>query len=202
MVLIKSCNMRRLITFALLFISLIGFAQQYQDGDLIFQHSSSSQSTAVQLATNSYYSHCGIIFHMNGEAFVFEAIEPVGVRKLDQWIASGEKSHYAVYRLKDKNISANHLETMKSYLKAQLDKHYDLGFNWSEKEMYCSELAFKAYKAIGIELCQPLPLGSFRLDHPAVKRILVQRYGSDIPYDEPMVSPGQLTESNLLYKVK
>lgn len=194
--------MRCLFIFALLFFSFIGFAQQYQDGDLIFQHSSSSQSTAVQLATNSYYSHCGIIFHMNGEAYVFEAIEPVGVRKLDQWIASGEKSHYAVYRLKDKTLTTKELETMKGYLKAQLDKHYDLGFNWSEKEMYCSELAYKAYKAIGIELCQPLPLGSFRLEHPTVKRILAPRYGTEIPYDEPMVSPGKLSESNLLYKVK
>ena len=190
-----------LFTFLLL-LSFTSCGQQYQDGDLIFQHSSSSQSTAVQLATNSYYSHCGLIFHMNGEAYVFEAIEPVGVRKLDQWIASGEKSHYAVYRLKDKTLTAKELETMKSFLKAQLDKHYDLGFNWSDTEMYCSELAFKTYKSIGIELCQPLPLGSFRLEHPTVKRILAQRYGTNIPYDEPMVSPGQLTESNLLYKIK
>ena len=184
-----------------LFLSLLSTAQTFQDGDLIFQHSSSPQSTAVQLATNSYYSHCGLIFYMNGEAYVYEAIEPVGVRKLDQWIASGEKSHYAVYRLKDKSLTSKELETMKSYLKAQLDKHYDLGFNWSDKEMYCSELAYKTYKAIGVELCEPLPLGSFRLEHPTVKRTLAQRYGSDIPYDEPMVSPGQLTESKLLFKV-
>ncbi len=188
------------LSFAFIICSL-SLAQTFKDGDLIFQHSVSSQSTAVQLATNSYYSHCGIIFHLNGEAYVFEAIEPVGVRKLDQWIASGEKSHYAVYRLKDKTLSATELETMKGYLRAQLDKHYDLGFNWSEKEMYCSELAYKAYKAIGVELCQPLPLGSFRLEHPTVKRILAQRYGSNIPYDEPMVAPGQLTESKLLFKV-
>lgn len=194
--------MRVLTICFFLCLTLLSSAQTFQDGDLIFQHSSSSQSTAVQLATNSYYSHCGLIFYMNGEAYVYEAIEPVGVRKLDQWIASGEKSHYAVYRLKDKALTPKELETMKSYLKAQLDKHYDLGFNWSDKEMYCSELAYKTYKAIGIELCEPLPLGSFRLEHPTVKRILAQRYGSDIPYDEPMVSPGQLTASKLLYKVQ
>jgi len=125
----------------------------------------------------------------------------VGVRTLEDWINSGEDQNYAVYRLKNRSLNATELSTMKSYLKNQLDKHYDLGFNWSDKEMYCSELVFKAYQQIGITLCPTQALGSFRLDHPKVKRILTQRYGNNIPYDEPMVSPGQLSDSKLLYKV-
>ena len=193
--------MRILLLFFAIISSLFGFSQSFQDGDLIFQHSVSVQSTAVQLATSSYYSHCGIIFYLNGEPYVFEAIEPVGVRTLEDWINSGEDQNYAVYRLKNRSLNATELSTMKSYLKNQLDKHYDLGFNWSDKEMYCSELVFKAYQQIGITLCPTQALGSFRLDHPKVKRILTQRYGNNIPYDEPMVSPGQLSDSKLLYKV-
>ena len=201
MVLIKTIIMRiYLITFLLL-LSFASCGQQYQDGDLIFQHSASTQSTAVQLATNSYYSHCGIIFNLEGKPYVFEALEPVGVRSLADWINSGEDQKYAVYRLKDKSLSAAQLNQMKVYLKAQLGKHYDLGFNWSEREMYCSELAFKAYQATGIELCRPKALKDFNLESPQVRRIMEQRYGSDIPYEEPMVAPGQLSESALLYKV-
>lgn len=202
MVLTKHFNMRILLTSCLLFLSFCACTQKYRDGDLIFQHSASSQSTAVQLATNSYFSHCGIIFYMEGKPYVFEAIEPVGVRKLEDWIASGEDQKFAVYRLKDHNLSSTELTTMKSYLKTQLNKHYDLGFNWSDKEMYCSELAFKAYKAIGIELCQPKSLRDFNLESPQVRKIMQQRYGSQIPYDEPMVSPGQLSESKLLYQIQ
>jgi len=201
MVLTKLFIMRILLTSCLLFLSFCACTQKYRDGDLIFQHSVSVQSTAVQLATSSYYSHCGIIFYLNGEPYVFEAIEPVGVRTLEDWINSGENQNYAVYRLKNRSLNATELNTMKSYLKNQLDKHYDLGFNWSDKEMYCSELVFKAYQQIGITLCPTQALGSFRLDHPKVKRILTQRYGNNIPYDEPMVSPGQLSDSKLLYKV-
>jgi hypothetical protein len=201
MVLINSLLMRIIQTFIFLCTQLLISAQTYQDGDLIFQHSSSTQSTAVQLATNSYYSHCGIIFYRNGQAYVFEAIEPVGIRTLEDWIASGEKQHYAVYRLKEKTLTAAELQQMSTYLKAQLDKHYDIGFNWSDKEMYCSELVYKTYQNIGITLCPTQVLGTFRLDHPKVKHILTQRYGNNIPYDEPMVSPGQLMESKLLYKV-
>lgn len=173
----------------------------FQDGDLIFQHSTSAQSTAVQLATNSYYSHCGLIFYLSGKAYVFEAIEPVGVRTLEAWIESGEDQNYAVYRLENQSLSKAQLNAMKNYLKAQIDKHYDSGFAWSDKEMYCSELVFKAYKSAGIVLCQPKALRDFNLESPQVRKIMQQRYHSAIPYDEPMVSPGQLSESDLLYKV-
>lgn len=201
--------MRKLTLFIILLFSFSGFGQSstnplptFQDGDLIFQHSASAQSTAVQQATNSYYSHCGIIFYMEGKPFVFEAIEPVGVRSLEAWIASGKDQKYAVYRLKNQSLTASQLSAMKTYLKAQLDKHYDSGFNWSDKEMYCSELVFKTYKCIGVELCKPKALRDFNLESPQVKRIMQQRYGNSIPYDEPMVSPGQIAESNLLFQVQ
>ena len=35
---------------------------EVKDGDIIFQSSKSQQSKAVELATNSVFSHCGIIF--------------------------------------------------------------------------------------------------------------------------------------------
>ncbi len=37
-------------------------SDQFQNGDIIFQESKSSQSKAIQLATNSRYSHMGIIY--------------------------------------------------------------------------------------------------------------------------------------------
>lgn len=201
--------MSKLTLFIILLFSFSGFGQSstnplptFQDGDLIFQYSASAQSTAVQQATNSYYSHCGIIFYMEGKPFVFEAIEPVGVRSLEAWIASGKDQKYAVYRLKNQSLTASQLSAMKTYLKAQLDKHYDSGFNWSDKEMYCSELVFKTYKCIGVELCKPKALRDFNLESPQVRRIMQQRYGNSIPYDEPMVSPGQIAESNLLFQVQ
>ncbi|MES2797692.1 MAG: hypothetical protein V4683_17115 [Bacteroidota bacterium] len=35
---------------------------EIKNGDLIFQTSLSGQSKAIQLATNSKYSHCGLIY--------------------------------------------------------------------------------------------------------------------------------------------
>ena len=50
---------------------------EIQNGDLIFQTSRSLQSKAIQLATNSKYSHCGLIFKDGKDFYVFEAVQPV-----------------------------------------------------------------------------------------------------------------------------
>lgn len=190
--------------FAFLFFFSFFFncnAQTFQDGDVIFQHSRSAQSSAIQLATNSYFSHCGIIFFLGNNPYVYEAIEPVGVRSLEDWISSGENGEYALYRLKGEPLSEEQLSKMKNYLRLQLDKHYDLVFNWSDKEMYCSELVYKTYNSVGIKLCEPKALKEFNLESPQVRKIMQMRYGGDIPYDEPMISPGQLSDSELFFKV-
>jgi Permuted papain-like amidase enzyme, YaeF/YiiX, C92 family len=72
-----------------------------QNGDLIFQTSLSSQSQAIQAATHSKYSHCGILYIENGKYFVFEAVQPVKMTPLANWIARGEDGHYVIKRLKD-----------------------------------------------------------------------------------------------------
>ena len=50
---------------------------EIKNGDLIFQTSLSGQSKAIQLATKSKYSHCGLIFKDGNDFFVFEALQPV-----------------------------------------------------------------------------------------------------------------------------
>lgn len=46
-----------------------------REGDLIFQTSLSAQSKAVQLATKSKYSHCGIIFKDKNGYYILEDME-------------------------------------------------------------------------------------------------------------------------------
>jgi len=88
---------------------------EIRDGDLIFHTSLSRQSKAIQLATKSKYSHCGIIYKENGQYFVFEAIQPVKTTPLDKWIARGKNGHYVIKRLKntDKVLTAEALAKMK-----------------------------------------------------------------------------------------
>src|SRR5882757_7813435 len=63
---------------------------EIREGDIIFQTSLSAQSKAIQLATHSQYSHCGIIHIKGNEHFVYEAVEPVKWTPLNKWISRGQ----------------------------------------------------------------------------------------------------------------
>ncbi len=174
-----------------------------KDGDILFQPSFSQQSRAVEIATNSPYSHCGILFFEDGKPYVYEAIQPVGKRPLADWIAAGTNGEYVVKRLKNENLlTPEVIASMKNWALSQFGKNYDAVFNWSDNEMYCSELVWKIYHLkLGIQLAKPLPLRDFNIDHVEVRKIMQQRYGKNIPYDEKMVSPAQLYDSPLLKTV-
>ncbi len=177
----------------------------FHDGDIIFQTSSSGQSYAIQLATHSIYSHCGILFNDNGEWFVYEAVQPVVKTPVKQWIARGDSGIYAVKRLKnaDSLLTENTLKKMRKSVDQKMGKNYDLWFGWSDERIYCSELVWKAYNdATGLAVGELKKLGEYDLSHPIVKKIMNERYGKKIPLEEPMISPGNIYLSDLLITVR
>lgn len=172
-----------------------------QDGDIIFQTSQSPQCEAVRIATNSKFSHCGIIYNINGKWFVFEAVQPVKLTPLDEWIQHGKDNKYVIKRLKnaDKVLTPPVLQKMKDYSQQFDGKEYDAYFEWTDTKIYCSELVWKIYKnAAGIELSKLRELKSFNLEDPRVQKILKERYGNEIPLEEKVTAPSDLANSNLL----
>ena len=57
------------------------YINEIREGDLIFQTSTSAQSKAIQAATRSKYSHCGIIYKEGNNYYVYEAVQPVKCAK-------------------------------------------------------------------------------------------------------------------------
>ncbi len=175
-----------------------------QNGDLIFQTSLSSQSKAIQLATQSVYSHCGMVFQNGADYFVLEAIQPVTVTPLKKWIDRGKDKHFVVKRLKNSErvLTTAVLQKMKTIGQNYIGKDYDLSFEWSDDKLYCSELIWKIYhQAAGVELGKLQRLHDFDLSHPAVKKKLQERYGKTIPKEETVISPQAVFESELLETV-
>ena len=175
-----------------------------KNGDLIFQTSTSKQSKAIQLATDSKYSHCGIIYCNNGKYYVFEAIHHVTKTPLDKWIARGKDGHFVIKRLRN----AEEVLTSKTLQKLKLEgnkfngKNYDLTFEWSDNKIYCSELIWKIYqRATGIEIGKLEKLKDFDLTNESVKKIMKDRYGNKIPLNETVISPAAVFESELLKEV-
>lgn len=178
---------------------------KFQNGDIVFHISKSEQSEAIQLATKSKYSHCGLIYKKENDFFVVEAIQPVCLTPLNEWIARGEKGHYVVKRLKnaDQVLTPDIFKKMKMEGEKFIGKNYDFNFNWNDDTIYCSELVWKIYKrATGVEVGKLEKLGDFDLTNYNVKTILEKRYGKNIPIDEIVISPASIFNCNLLYTVK
>jgi len=178
---------------------------EIRNGDIIFQTSLSGQSKAIQLATKSKYSHCGIIFKEGKDYFVFEAIQPVKLTALDKWIARGQNGKYVIKRLRNSKevLTKETLAKMKKVGEAFKGKNYDLTFEWSDDKIYCSELIWKVYKrGAGIEIGKLEKLKDFDLTNEIVKKKMTERYGKNIPTDEIVISPASIFDSELLETVK
>lgn len=165
----------------------------------------SSQSKAIQLATNSKYSHMGIIYEIDGEFFVYEAVEPVKLTALNEWIRRGENDHFVIKRLKSANqvLTSSTLSRMRQIGEQFQGKPYDIYFEWSDDRIYCSELVWKIYKeATGIEIGQLEQLSDFDLSNDLVKAKMKERYGDSIPLDEKVISPAAMFNSDQLITIE
>ena len=173
----------------------------FHNGDLIFQSSNSGQSAAVQLATHSIYTHCGILFQENGKWLVYEAVQPVRKVPVEEWTAAGQNGFYIVRRLKnaDSLLNENKIAAMKAAAVKRLGRDYDIYFSWDEERLYCSELVWKVYQdGAGIEVGTRKKMRDYDLTSPVVKKIMKQRYGNKPPLDEFMISPQDVFESDKL----
>ena len=179
-------------------------SDQLQDGDLIFQTSQSSQSKAIQLATRSKFSHMGMIYIKDNKTYVFEAVQPVKITPIKEWINRGKNGYYIVKRLRksDKILTPEVKSKMKHIGENYLGKDYDKYFEWSDQRIYCSELVWKVYKeAANIEIGELQRLKDFDLSSKIVKQTLRARYGDRIPFDELVISPIQMLSSDKLITI-
>ena len=198
--------MRIAITLVLLAAacSASGTVPAVKDGDVIFHTSQSSQSIAIQRATESQYSHMGLIVHRDGKPFVFEAVTTVRLTPLDQWIARGTGHHFVVKRLRNAKtvLTPAGLERLHAVARRFAGRPYDLTFGWADDRIYCSELVWKAYdRALGIQIGSLQKIRNFNLSDPTVRAKMHERYGNNIPLDEPVISPVAMFQSSLLVTV-
>lgn len=174
------------------------------DGDIIFQTSKSSQSRLVQTATASPLSHMGLVFIEKGRPVVYEAVGPVKVTPLKDWIKRGSGKKFEVKRFKNtqENLKAAAVRKLKIAARNFLGKNYDARFEWSDERIYCSELVWKAYdRALGIQICPLKKMKDFNLSDKFVKKEIEKRHNGRIPMEEPVVAPVDIYRSKLLVSV-
>lgn len=175
-----------------------------KNGDIIFQTSLSGQSRAIQDATKSPYSHCGIVYWEGNQCLVFEAVQPVRFTAIAKWINRGQGKKYVVKRLKNAEevLTSAVIRSMQQIGKQFKGKKYDSTFEWSDDKIYCSELVWKIYqRATGLEVGKLQKLRDFDLTPASVHKKMRERYGNNIPLDETVISPAAVFDSELLTTV-
>lgn len=188
------------VATALCAVSSAQAAYEAQDGDIIFHRSCSAQSGAIAEATNSHYTHVGIIFVENGRPMVYEASSTVRATPLQKFIQAGENGHYVIKRLK----SSYKMDPrgLKREVMKMRGRRYDKYFKWCDSTIYCSELVWKAYqRGCGIELGSLRKLGDFNLSGDLASSTAKCRYGKNPPLDMKIIAPSDIYDSRLLTTV-
>lgn len=167
-----------------------------QLGDVLFQSLPHGPLIdAIEGATHSKYSHCGIVAGRKGGWVVVEANGSVKETPLDAWIAQGRENAYAVYRYDPQY--ADKLPQVVAVARKWLGKPYDMHYAFDDEALYCSELIFKAFKsATGEECGKIVTLGDLDWKpHETVIRFL-ERGG--LPLEREMITPIDLAKAKQL----
>lgn len=177
-----------------------------QDGDLVFQESTSRQSEMVRALTGSRWTHMGVVFNEPSGPFVFEAVSPVRKTPLQKWIAHGRDRDYVVKRLRDAEarLSAATIAKMRKLGATWLGRPYDLRFQWDDQTLYCSELAYKLFdRGAGVRLGKLERAADMNLDDERVQQALRKRF-ANAKFDptETVVTPDSIFNDDQLVEVE
>jgi len=178
-----------------------GLSAQYtpQAGDLIFQ--SSPHSPLVDLiegASESHYSHCGILAQENGQWVVYEASRTVVATPYDTFINRGRGQGFAVYRFKD--AYQGNIPDIIEKTHAYLGQPYDFRYRLDEEHIYCSELIYKAFEKVTGQ-----PLGKLTkmsdLKWQPYEKLIKELEGGPVPLDRQIITPIDLALAEQLEPV-
>ncbi|MCU0905583.1 MAG: hypothetical protein MUE83_17205 [Tabrizicola sp.] len=149
-----------------------------QRGDVIFQNSRSAQSLAILLATDSPFTHVGIVdFDAAGNPVVLEAVRTTRETPLADWVAQGKDNDVAVYRMAD--LAEDQALAVTRAARSHFGKGYDPYFYQTEDALYCSELVHVAFRdAIGVALGRVETLADLNLDSAAAQALIADRWQS------------------------
>ncbi len=137
------------------------------EGDLIFRRGRSLNSRVVMLADqDSLFSHVGIVIRDSRGPFVVHSVPPDGdsdggvrVDPIDVFLSDQLAVDWGVFRLIGPARAINGALAAKAAADiANEHSDFDGAFDLTDdRDLYCTELIWKAYKTAGIDLVQ----GSF-----------------------------------------
>jgi cell wall-associated NlpC family hydrolase len=172
----------------------------YAEGDIIFIQSQTQQSAALREATESVWTHVGLLIKKSGAWYVSEAIGPVVSTKIADFIARSKNKAYRIYRFKHFD-PATMQAAMYSAI-SRYNKPYDIYFEFSNDKIYCSELTYKVMKDVtGFDLGRIQKMKEMKLDGPYAQALIKKRLtdtGRELNPEELIITPvSQMMDENI-----
>jgi hypothetical protein len=156
------------------------FAHEAHNGDIIFRRGLDATSHAV-LALNpgSHYSHVGMIVFQSGRAYVVHAVpaeapgeqDAVKIEPLSRFLAPNRASATQLMRVKAGQVITDQrvADRAAQYAVSKIGVPFDFDYNMDDdRQMYCTELIWKAYLFAGVDLVGARKLAHFPLLPTAV----------------------------------
>ncbi len=145
-----------------------------RDADLVFHTSTSTQAQAIVWATASPYAHVGLVERRGEQVYVLEAVQPVKRTAWAAWTRRGLGGHVTVLRHPGLDPTAR--TTVLDAARRYLGRPYDLTFAPGDDRLYCSELIYLAFAAVGVRLGTWTPASELGLASPPVQALLRRRW--------------------------
>ncbi len=190
--------MAALVAFAAMYVPAGNAYWNYspQEGDILFQSLPHSPLVdAIEGASGSPYSHCGIVADDDGRWVVLEAYRNVEVTPLREFIFRGRGQGFAVYRLR--TDQRHHIPATIANAKSYLGRPYDSRYRMDDERIYCSELIYKAYRdATGQPLGPLVTLGE--LSWQPYEQTITDFERGPAPLDREMITPKHMAQAEQL----
>lgn len=170
-----------------------------EPGDLVFETSRSEQSAAIQWASESRWSHVGIVERAGGRLVVIEALGRVSRTPWQAWLRRARRGG-GILVLRPRGLTAAQRRAAVAEARRLLGRPYDARFGWGDERIYCSELVVKAYeRGAGVSYGKRERLGDLRLT--GIEGAIEQRWGK-VPRDLILVTPASVAEDRRMERVR
>jgi hypothetical protein len=167
-------------------------AAQYepQAGDVVFQSMPHTPLIeAIEGASESSLSHCGIVGQHHGQWVVYEALRGVEITPLKLFLLRGRQQGFAVYRLRESYRPQ--IPAILAATQQYLGRPYDIRYELDDEKIYCSELIYKAFRDVtGEELGKLVRLGDLKWQ--PYEETIRQLENGEPPLDRRMITPKDL----------
>ena len=170
-----------------------------QEGDVLLQSLPHSELTdAIETASESPWSHCGILVKRGGHWQVAQALMDVHYTPLIEYLIQGRDLRVSSFRMK--NLTAEQRARLQPGIAKLLGKPYDINYEPDDRKIYCSELVWKVYdRELGIHWGEWEAFGTLNWKPVEVFVRSVER--GKVPLDRMMITPVALTKAGKVMEV-